>query len=119
MRGERPRAARYSFVACITLTNLDSGYQTRESTRNLSLFGCQVAPGSSAPLGTRVRVQIIHKGDAFEAQGRVVNVQPSGAAGIVFTDVSERHQRVLDKWVAALRGSNRKVKMSDAAGAAK
>ena len=103
MRGERPRAARYSFVAKITVTDLDSGYQAQESTQNLSLYGCKFAPRTPTPIGTRIRVQIFHDGDAFEAQARVVNAQPFGAAGIAFTNVSERDQEVLDKWVAELR----------------
>jgi len=103
MRGERPRAARYSFVAKVNVIDLDSGSQAQESIQNLSLYGCQIAPRTPAPVGTKVRVQIFHNGEAFEAQGRVVNVQPFGAAGIVFTNVSERHQQVLDKWVAELR----------------
>jgi len=112
MRGERPRAARYSFVARVNVIDLDSGQQVQESIQNLSLYGCQIVPRTPTPIGTKVRVQIFHNGEAFEAQGRVVNIQPLGAAGIVFTNVSERHQQLLDKWVAELR--SKKLQHQDA-----
>ena len=103
MRSKRPRAARYPFVASATLTDLASGLQTQENTRDLSLFGCQLVPGSSTASGTRVRVHIIHSGESYEALGRVVHVRSVEGVGIVFTKVEERCQFVLDKWIALLR----------------
>lgn len=103
MKSKRPRAARYSFLASATLTDLESGLQTQENTRDLSLFGCQLVPGNSAPPGTRVRVQIIHNGESFEAWGRVVHVRSVQGAGILFTSVEDHCQLVLDKWIAVLR----------------
>ena len=79
MKVERPRAARYVFVAPATLTDLESSQQTQESTWDLSLFGCQVMPGTSSRIGARVRVQIVHSGATFEA--------------------------VLDQWLAAARNN--------------
>ncbi len=102
-RDLRPRAARYSFVANVTLTELESGRQSREQTWDLSLFGCHVVPGNCAPTGARVRVQIIHDGDVFEAQGAVMNSRPITGVGIAFMKVEEEHRQILDKWIAALR----------------
>ena len=107
MRVERPRAARYPFVTSVTLTNLESGHQSQENTWNLSLYGCQVMPGTFARIGTRVRVQIFRNGDTFEAQGRVTDVRSLMGLGIAFTKVEERHQLVLDKWVAELRNNHK------------
>ncbi|PYT85999.1 MAG: hypothetical protein DMG36_26895 [Acidobacteria bacterium] len=101
-RDLRPRAARYSFVANVTLTELESGRQSREQTWDLSLFGCHVVPGNCAPTGARVRVQIIHDGDVFEAQGAVMNSRPITGVGIAFMKVEEEHRQILDKWIAAL-----------------
>jgi hypothetical protein len=108
MRVERPRAARYVFVAPATLTDLESSQQSQESTWDLSLFGCQVMPGSSSRIGARVRVQIFHNGTSFEALGRVTNVRPLMGAGIVFTKIEEKHQAVLDQWLAAARNNHHK-----------
>ena len=82
MRAERPRAARYPFVANLTLTDLESGYKTTEKTWDLSLFGCHVVPGGVSPKGTRVRLQITHNGEVF---------------------VEDHYQLVLEKWLTELR----------------
>jgi len=103
MKVERPRAARYHFIVAVTLTDLESGQQTQGTTWNLSLFGCQVMPGDFTRVGARVRIQIVHNGEAFEAQGRVTNLRPLMGAGIVFTKVEEPYQLILDKWLSALR----------------
>ena len=103
MRVERPRAARYAFTAPIVVTNLDTNHSTPKRTWDLSTFGCGVVPGFSAPNGTRVRVQIIHKGEIFEAFGHVANCRQDGSTGIAFTKVEPRHQSVLDGWIAQLR----------------
>jgi len=105
MKVERPRAARYSFAASVILTDLESGHQTQATTWDLSLFGCHVVPGNPTPVGTRVRVQIIHDGEVFEAQGRVMNARPITGVGIAFVRVEERYQSILDKWLAALRNN--------------
>lgn len=103
MKVERPRAARYVFVASVMMTDLESGHQTHESTWDLSLYGCQVMPGTSVRIGARVRVQIKHNGDAFEATGRVTNVRPLMGAGVVFTKIEENQQLILDKWLSEVR----------------
>jgi hypothetical protein len=103
MRAERPRAARYPFLANVTLTDLESGYTVVAKTRDLSLFGCRLVLRNSTPAGTRVRLQITYKGDVFEAFGRVANAGPSEGLGIVFTKIEERHQSILEKWIVELR----------------
>jgi|SRR3974390_3514875 len=103
MRVERPRAARYPFSAPTVVTNLDTNHSTAKRTWDLSSFGCGIVPGFSAPTGTRVRVQIIYKGEIFEAFGQVANCRKDGSTGIAFTKVEPRHQLVLDGWIATLR----------------
>lgn len=103
MRAERPRAARYPFVTDVTLTDLESGENTIQKTRDLSLFGCRLVPGNSLSTGTRVRVKMTHKGEVFEAFGRVVNTRTDIGLGVSFTKIEERHQLILEKWIAELR----------------
>ena len=106
MRAERlPRAARYLLAAPAVVTNLDTNHTTPKRTSDLSSFGCAIVPDFSAPAGTRVRVQIIHKGEIFEAFGQVANCRQDGSTGIAFTKVEPRHQLVLDGWIAALRNA--------------
>lgn len=103
MQPERPRARRYLFAAKIELTELQSETHSVEKTSNLSLYGCQVNTGKALPVGTMVWLKITHQGGAFEAHGRVANIRPAKGIGIVFTQVEEKHQLVLEKWIAELR----------------
>ena len=106
MKVERPRAARYRFSAPLLLTNLETGHATSEYTRDLSLFGCNVVPGDSMPVGARARIQIAYKGEVFQAFGQVVYVRKGGGAGIAFTKIEPGSQLVLDEWIAELRNAN-------------
>ena len=103
LRPKRPRAARYALVANITLTDLETGHQTSERTLDLSMFGCHVVPGKVSPIGTRVRLQISHSGELFEALGRVANVRATTGIGLVFIKVEGRNQLVLERWLSELR----------------
>ena len=103
MQVERPRARRYSFIAVIELTDLQSETQTKEKTTDLSLFGCHVDTLKPLALGTKVRIKISHRGEYFEAQGKVANARPIAGMGIVFTRIELNDQLVLDRWIAEPR----------------
>src|ERR1700741_5295710 len=103
MRAHRPRAARYPFITDVTLTDLKSGENAIQKTRDLSLFGCRLVPGNALSTGVRVRLQISHNGEVFEAFARAVNTPPSSGLGVFFTKVEERHQVILEEWIAELR----------------
>ena len=49
---------------------------------------------------------IIHDGDVFEAQGRVMNARPITGVGITFLQIEERYQLILDKWLTNLRNNS-------------
>jgi len=99
----RPRARRFPFVTSVEVTDLQSEAQTIEQLSDLSLFGCQVETAKPLPVGTKVRIRIVHKGETFAALGKVANVRPNAGMGIVFTGIEEDVQIVLEKWVAELR----------------
>ncbi len=103
MELNRPRARRFPFVTSVEVTDLQSEAQTIEQLSDLSLFGCQVETAKPLPVGTKVRIRIVHKGETFAALGKVANVRPNAGMGIVFTGIEEDVQIVLEKWVAELR----------------
>ncbi|PYT95412.1 MAG: hypothetical protein DMG36_02495 [Acidobacteria bacterium] len=100
---ERPRARRYSFVASIEMTDLESEAQINEQTCDLSLFGCGVNTQKPLPAGTRVRIRIVHAGANFVAQAKVAYVGKSMRMGVVFSKIEPNQQMVLEKWIAELR----------------
>jgi hypothetical protein len=102
-RADRPRARRYPFVATIDLTDMQSEIQARHQTSNLSLFGCQVAPGRVFPPGAKIRIKIVHGGASFTAMGRVAYAHLEFGTGILFTTIESNDQSVLEKWIDELR----------------
>jgi hypothetical protein len=100
---ERHRARRYAFSASIELTDLQSETQTKEHTRDLSLFGCHVETLKPLPPGTKVRIKISYRSENFDALGTVVNVRPNAGMGILFTKIAPNDQLVLDTWIAGQR----------------
>jgi PilZ domain len=104
MLPEKPRARRYAFLANIELIDVESERKLREQTCDLSLFGCQVKCLVPLPAGTKVRLKITYKGAAFTAAGRIANVRGT-SMGVVFTNVADKDQSVIEKWMAELRGA--------------
>jgi len=99
----QPRARRYSFVAHIVLTDLQSEIQLKEQTSNLSLFGCSVDTHKPLPIGTKVKIRIVHRGANFTALGRVAYARAGARMGVVFTQIEPNEQLALEKWIAELR----------------
>ena len=100
---ERHRARRYSFHAGIDLTDLQSETQIREQTSDLSLFGCHVDTLKPLPPETKVRIEISHRSETFEALGKVTYARSNAGMGILFTRIEPHDQSILDKWIAELR----------------
>jgi hypothetical protein len=86
--GSNPRARRYSFVARIVLTEVQSETDITERTSDLSLFGCHADTLKPFPQGTKVKIRIAQRGADFEAQARVVYVRPNLGMGIVSTSMT-------------------------------
>lgn len=103
MRTERPRARRYSFVATVELTDLESEAHVQERTSDLSLYGCRAEARKPFPTGTKVRIRIAHRSTNFVALGRVSYATAEGGIGIVFTRIEPNDQLILEKWVEELR----------------
>lgn len=99
---ERPRARRYPFAASIDLVDMESEREIREQTTDLSEFGCQVHLQKPFPAGTKVRLRILHRGAIFAALGHIANVGKS-SMGVMFTQIEQKDQAVLEKWLAEVR----------------
>ena len=104
VHGERPRARRYPFAASAELFDLQSEIQVQGLVTDLSLYGCGVAASKSFPAGTKLRIQIHHKGHTFAAHGKVAYATLGGDMGIVFTRTEPNGQMILENWISELRG---------------
>jgi len=85
------------------LTDLQSETLIREQTSDLSLFGCHVDTRNPLPPETKVRINIFHRSENFEALGKVIYARQNAGMGILFTRIEPNDQLVLDKWIAELR----------------
>ncbi len=103
MRIERPRARRYSFVATVELTDMQSEANIQGRTGDLSLYGCRVETHKPFPTGAKVRIRIAHRSGNFVALGRVSYTTSEGGMGIAFTRIEPNDQLILEKWVEELR----------------
>ncbi len=65
----------------------------------LSLHGCYLDMMNPFPVGTLVLVKIA-AGDAFfQAKSKIVYAQTNMGAGVVFLEVDEACQTVLERWL--------------------
>ena len=97
------RARRFSFAASVELTDLETDAPVRGLATNLSLYGCHVDSTTSLPIGSKVKISIVHRGVHFVALGRVANARPPFGTGITFTRIEPANQLILDKWISELR----------------
>jgi hypothetical protein len=84
------------------VTNLESEEQIATLARTLSLFGCFVATTTPFVTGTKVRVQITHRGATFAALGWVAHTSASEGMGIAFGGIAAKDRAILDTWIGEL-----------------
>ena len=103
VRGERPRARRYPFVANVELVDLQSAVQFQGRVTDLNLYGCGVAASKPLPTGTTLRVRITSKGRTFWAMGKVAYATADGDMGIAFARIERNDRVILEDWITELR----------------
>jgi hypothetical protein len=95
------RAPRLPLVVDVELTNLKSGIQIKERTRDLSLFGCGVGATSlHFSAGTEVTLKLAYGGTEIVAFGRVIYARPDIGMGVAFTFIGTDDQKLLEAWLA-------------------
>jgi hypothetical protein len=107
---EHPRLIpRYSFIVDIELTDVQSGIQISERTKDLSLHGCGVDTLRPFPKGTSVRITMSHEGLCVAALGRVIYANLKLGMGVVFSGIEQEDERILQEWIAKLVSIRPKV----------
>jgi hypothetical protein len=102
--GPRPRELRKPFVAAIVITDVVSEQQMSTRTSNLSVHGCFVPTPTPLNPGVKVQITIVYAGAKVVAFGRVVSVRADGM-GIAFTEIEQRDQSILERWMSDLRAN--------------
>jgi hypothetical protein len=99
---QRPRALRKPFVAAIVITDMTAEQQISSRTSDLSVNGCFVPTPVPLNPGVKVRIAVVHAGAKVVAFGRVVSARADGMS-IAFTEIEQRDQEVLERWLSDLR----------------
>ena len=102
LQPKRPRAPRYSLVAHVRLTRLESETETNGQILDLNLFGCRVNISDPLSAGSKLRIRISRGGVSVAAVGHVAYARKE-EMGIVFAKIEENDLLVLDSWIAELR----------------
>jgi hypothetical protein len=81
---------------------LQTNARLKTRISDLSVVGCYLDMTNTLPVGTEVRLQIIHNDVTFTALGVIAHCQPNMGMGVRFTDVQLEQHKILDKWLEAL-----------------
>ena len=92
------RAVRHALVVDVEVSDLQSGVQIKEQTKDLSRYGCGVSTSRPFRSGTKVMLKVIHAGKEMTAFGKVIYGRPDIGMGIVFTTIGPEDQELLDDW---------------------
>ena len=101
MTTEQRRASRQPLIASAEVIELQTNTRLKARTLDMSLVGCYLDMTNPLPIGTEVRVQILHNDAAFSALGVIVNCVQNMGMGIRFTDVQLDQHQILEGWLAA------------------
>jgi hypothetical protein len=94
------RAPRYPLAVDVELTDLQSGIEIKERTRDLSLSGCGVNTATPFSAGTKVVLKVAYRGKQIVAFGKVIYGRLDIGMGIAFTTIAPEDQKLLEDWFA-------------------
>ena len=89
-------AVRHALVVDVEVSDLESGVQIKEQTKDLSRYGCGVSTSRPFRSGTKVMLKVVHAGKEITAFGKVIYGRPDIGMGIAFTTMAPEDQKLLD-----------------------
>jgi hypothetical protein len=100
------RAPRRPLVVDLVVTDIQSGVQISERTKDLSRCGCGVTTATPFPAGTRIMLKATYREETITAFGKVAYGRPNIGMVIAFTTVAPEVQKLIEDWIAELEISN-------------
>jgi hypothetical protein len=100
------RAPRHPLVVDVVVTEIQSGVQISERTKDLGPCGCGVTTATPFPAGTRIMLKVTYREETITAFGRVVYGRPDIGMVITFTIIAPEVQKLIAGWIAELEMSN-------------
>jgi PilZ domain len=94
------RSARFPFIAAAQVIETRTEARLQARTSDLSREGCYLDMLNPLPTGTRLKINVMHRNQQFDAVGRVVHSELNVGMGIQFEEIGQR--AVIDAWLADL-----------------
>jgi hypothetical protein len=94
------RAPRYPLAVDVELTDIQSGIEIKERTRDLSLSGCGVNTVTPFLAGTKVMLKVAYREKEIIAFGKVIYGRQDIGMGVAFTTIAPEDQKLLEDWFA-------------------
>jgi hypothetical protein len=82
----------------VEITDLRSGFQIKERTKDLSLHGCGVSTAAPFAAGTKVMLKVTYRGREIVVFGQVMYGRRDIGMGIALTMVEPHDQNHLEDW---------------------
>ena len=93
------RAARYPFVAKVSLSESLSNTRVSGLTTDLSEGGCCVRVTEVFARGTLVDLEIIRNGETLRIPATVAYGLPPNVMGLSFGDMNTEQRTILERWI--------------------
>lgn len=97
---ERRREPRQTMVLAAQVLELPRGQKLDARSSDISRMGCYIDTLNPGPPGSKVRLQLIHNNEVFEATGIVVYVAQRLGMGVAFCEVDGEELTKLERWLA-------------------
>ena len=94
------QAPRHSLIVEVEVIDLESGFQIRECTKDLNLYGCGVITATPFAAGTKVVLKLANEKEKVTAFGKVIYGRRDIGMGIAFTTVKPEDLKLLEDWIA-------------------
>src|ERR1700743_3738143 len=94
------RSPRFPFIAAAQVTETRTEARLAPRTTDISREGCYLDMLNPLPTGTRLKINVTHQNQQFDAVGRVVHSELNVGMGVKFEEIGQR--AVIDSWLPQL-----------------
>ena len=101
---ERRAVPRFNLIASAEIIEPASGVHISGRISEISRKGCYLDVLNTLPVGTRLRLIISRDQGSFTCTARIIYVQEGMGMGIAYVDVPPDQLKILDGWLAELKG---------------
>ena len=100
---DKREVPRYSFIAEVTVTDVENDTRMSGRISEISRKGCYVDILNPLPEGTSLQLKISRDQGAFTTPGKIIYVQPAMGMGVAFVNTPADQLKTLDAWLAELK----------------